>query len=122
MSDHFFSVEDALFDQWDPFVHPEAEALQATQTRSHSGKQAIDIEDCLNGFTKEELLDEDNWRYCPSVAYDSAKGKNFTDSSLDTRFAVSGLVTEVAVTVVHEMETMGDDEMLCRECGCEVID
>ncbi|KAG9096159.1 CSN-associated deubiquitinating enzyme Ubp12 [Ceratobasidium sp. 370] len=77
MSDHFFSVEDALFDRWDPFVHPEVEALRAAQTRSRSGKQAIDIEDCLNEFTKEEQLGEDDLWYCPRCKKHQQATKKF---------------------------------------------
>ncbi|KAG8705921.1 CSN-associated deubiquitinating enzyme Ubp12 [Ceratobasidium sp. 394] len=77
MSDHFFSVEDNLFDRWDPFVHPEVEALRAAQTRSRSGKQAIDIEDCLNEFTKEEQLGEDDLWYCPRCKKHQQATKKF---------------------------------------------
>ncbi|KAG9088186.1 CSN-associated deubiquitinating enzyme Ubp12, partial [Ceratobasidium sp. 392] len=77
MSDHFFSVEDSLFDRWEPFVHPEVEALRAAQTKSRSGRQAIDIEDCLNEFTKEEQLGEDDLWYCPRCKKHQQATKKF---------------------------------------------
>lgn len=74
---HFFSVEDSLFERWEPFVHPEVEALRAAQTKSRSGKQAIDIEDCLNEFTKEEKLGEDDLWYCPRCKKHQQATKKF---------------------------------------------
>lgn len=75
--DHFFSVEDSLFERWEPFLHPEVEALRAAQTKSRSGKQAIDIEDCLNEFTKEEKLGEDDLWYCPRCKKHQQATKKF---------------------------------------------
>ncbi|KAG8697366.1 CSN-associated deubiquitinating enzyme Ubp12, partial [Ceratobasidium sp. 395] len=77
MHDHFFSIEDNLFDRWDSFVHPEVEALRAAQTKSRSGRQAIDIEDCLNEFTKEEQLGEDDLWYCPRCKKHQQATKKF---------------------------------------------
>jgi ubiquitin carboxyl-terminal hydrolase 4/11/15 len=77
MSNHFFSVEDSLFDRWETFVHPEVEALRTAQTKSRSGKQAIDIEDCLNEFTKEEQLGEDDLWYCPRCKEHQQATKKF---------------------------------------------
>ncbi|KAG9125122.1 CSN-associated deubiquitinating enzyme Ubp12 [Ceratobasidium sp. 392] len=77
MYEHFFSVEDNLFDRWDSFVHPEVEALRAARTKSRSGRQAIDIEDCLNEFTKEEQLGEDDLWYCPRCKKHQQATKKF---------------------------------------------
>ncbi|KAF8597077.1 cysteine proteinase [Ceratobasidium sp. AG-I] len=75
--EHFFSVEDSMFERWEPYIHPEVEALRAAQTKSRSGKQAIDIEDCLNEFTKEEKLGEDDLWYCPRCKKHQQATKKF---------------------------------------------
>ncbi|QRW03468.1 ubiquitin carboxyl-terminal hydrolase [Ceratobasidium sp. AG-Ba] len=76
-ADHFFSSEDNLFDRWDNFVHAEVEAVRAAQTKSRSGKQAVDIEDCLDEFTKEEQLGEDDLWYCPRCKKHQQATKKF---------------------------------------------
>lgn len=60
MQNLFFSPEDPLFDWWDTFTHSEVAAIREAQVKSRSGKRSIDIEDCLNEFTKEEQLGEED--------------------------------------------------------------
>ncbi|KAG8723883.1 CSN-associated deubiquitinating enzyme Ubp12 [Ceratobasidium sp. 395] len=77
MHNHFFSIENNLFDRWDSFIHPEVEVLRAAQTKSRSGRQAIDIEDCLSEFTKEEELGEGDLCYCPRCKKHQQATKKF---------------------------------------------
>ncbi|KAG8730628.1 CSN-associated deubiquitinating enzyme Ubp12, partial [Ceratobasidium sp. 428] len=65
MSDYFFSAENSLFDQWEAYVHPEVEALRAAKSKLRSGRQTVDIEDCLSEFTREQQLNENNLWHCP---------------------------------------------------------
>ncbi|KAG8687461.1 CSN-associated deubiquitinating enzyme Ubp12 [Ceratobasidium sp. 423] len=77
MQSHFFGPESALFDWWEDFIHPEVQAVRDAQTKSRSGKRSIDLEDCLDEFTKEEQLGEDDLWYCPRCKKHQQATKKF---------------------------------------------
>ncbi|KAH7318841.1 hypothetical protein B0J17DRAFT_686237 [Rhizoctonia solani] len=77
MQSHFFGPESSLFDWWEEFIHPEVQALREAQTKSRSGKRSIDIEDCLDEFTKEEQLGEEDLWYCPRCKKHQQATKRF---------------------------------------------
>ncbi|KAJ1299573.1 hypothetical protein OPQ81_002539 [Rhizoctonia solani] len=77
MQSHFFGPDSSLFDWWEEFVHPEVQAARDAQTKSRSGKRSIDIEDCLDEFTKEEQLGEEDLWYCPRCKKHQQATKKF---------------------------------------------
>ncbi|CAE6531128.1 unnamed protein product [Rhizoctonia solani] len=77
MQAHFFGPEAALFDWWEDFIHPDVQAVRDAQTKSRSGKRSIDLEDCLDEFTKEEQLGEDDLWYCPRCKKHQQATKKF---------------------------------------------
>ncbi|KAG8727039.1 CSN-associated deubiquitinating enzyme Ubp12, partial [Ceratobasidium sp. 423] len=77
MQSHFFGPKSALFDWWEDFTHPEVQAVRDAQTKSRSGKRSIDLEDCLDEFTKEEQLGEDDLWYCPRCKKHQQATKKF---------------------------------------------
>ncbi|CAE6440910.1 unnamed protein product [Rhizoctonia solani] len=77
MQSHFFGPESALFDWWEDFTHPDVQAVRDAQVKSRSGKRSIDIEDCLDEFTKEEQLGEDDLWYCPRCKKHQQATKKF---------------------------------------------
>jgi len=57
------AYQHALFNTWETFTHPEhSEAIRAAAAKS---KRGISLQDCLDEFTKEEQLREDDPWYCP---------------------------------------------------------
>ncbi|CAE6489459.1 unnamed protein product [Rhizoctonia solani] len=61
---HLFGPDSSLFDLWEEFTHPDVQDVRDAQTKSRSGKRSIDIEDCLDEFTKEEQVGEEDLWYC----------------------------------------------------------
>ncbi|KAF8906237.1 hypothetical protein CPB84DRAFT_1844494 [Gymnopilus junonius] len=67
--------EHALWDQWETFTHPELEeSRKASAEKRHKG---ITLEDCLDEFTKEEQLGEDDLWYCPRCKKHQQATKKF---------------------------------------------
>ncbi|QRW17479.1 ubiquitin carboxyl-terminal hydrolase [Rhizoctonia solani] len=77
MQTHFFGSESSLFDEWEEFVHPEVQAVRDAQIKSRSGRRSIDLEDCLDEFTKEEQLGEEDLWYCPRCKKHQQATKRF---------------------------------------------
>ncbi|KZT63497.1 cysteine proteinase [Daedalea quercina L-15889] len=80
MKDYYFGDDRLKFDQtnwsrWKEFVHPEytasREAAAAKKTRG------ISLQDCLDEFTKEEKLGEDDLWYCPRCKKHQQATKRF---------------------------------------------
>lgn len=67
--------EYALWNKFDEFVHPElAASRKAAPTQKHKG---ITLRDCLDEFTKEEKLGEDDLWYCPRCKKHQQATKRF---------------------------------------------
>ncbi|KAH9852032.1 cysteine proteinase [Lenzites betulinus] len=67
--------EFALWNQWGEFLHPElAASRMAASAQKHKG---ITLQDCLDEFTKEEKLGEDDLWYCPSCKKHQQATKRF---------------------------------------------
>jgi len=67
--------EHARWEDWGEFIHPELEASQnATKERRNKG---ISLQDCLDEFTKEEKLGEDDLWYCPRCKKHQQATKRF---------------------------------------------
>ncbi len=67
--------EYALWNKFDEFVHPELEASRkASLAQKHKG---ITLQDCLDEFTKEEKLGEDDLWYCPRCKKHQQATKRF---------------------------------------------
>ncbi|KAI1793553.1 cysteine proteinase [Ganoderma leucocontextum] len=67
--------EYALWDKFDEFVHPE---LAASRKAASAQKQkGITLQDCLDEFTKEEKLGEDDLWYCPRCKKHQQATKRF---------------------------------------------
>lgn len=67
--------EHALWDTWEQFVHPEyEESKKASAEKKHKG---ISLQDCLDEFTKEEKLGEDDLWYCPKCKKHQQATKRF---------------------------------------------
>jgi ubiquitin carboxyl-terminal hydrolase 4/11 len=64
-----------LFNAWETFVHPEySEAIKAAAAKSQRG---ISFQDCLDEFTREEQLGEDDPWYCPQCKKHQQATKKF---------------------------------------------
>ncbi len=59
--------EEARWDKFEPYVDPEILAAQERQVAEATQKKTrpLNLEDCLDEFTKEEQLGEDDLWYCP---------------------------------------------------------
>ncbi|KAF8323520.1 uncharacterized protein EI90DRAFT_3076907 [Cantharellus anzutake] len=59
--------EEARWDKFEPYVDPETLASQQRQAAeaAHKKKRPLNLDDCLDEFTKEERLGEDDLWYCP---------------------------------------------------------
>ncbi|KAI0272603.1 hypothetical protein BC834DRAFT_817600 [Gloeopeniophorella convolvens] len=69
------TFQHALFNTWETFTHPEySEALKATAAKSQRG---ISLQDCLDEFTREEQLGEDDPWYCPQCKKHQQATKKF---------------------------------------------
>ncbi|KAI0666784.1 cysteine proteinase [Trametes maxima] len=71
-ADHW---EFALWNRWDEFVHPELASARKAASTQH--KKGITLQDCLDEFTKEEKLGEDDLWYCPSCKKHQQATKRF---------------------------------------------
>ena len=67
--------EFALWDKWGEFVHPEL--LASRQASSTQSKKGITLQDCLDEFTREEKLGEDDLWYCPRCKKHQQATKRF---------------------------------------------
>lgn len=65
----------AKWDRWELFEHPEYTAAMAA--RKATKDQGISIEDCLDEFTKEEKLGEEDPWYCPRCKKHQQASKKF---------------------------------------------
>ncbi|KAF8745494.1 hypothetical protein AX14_008914 [Amanita brunnescens Koide BX004] len=67
--------DNSLFDSWEEFIHPEYEvAKKASLEKKQKG---ISLQDCLDEFTKEERLGEDDLWYCPRCKKHQQATKKF---------------------------------------------
>ncbi|KDR80672.1 hypothetical protein GALMADRAFT_241045 [Galerina marginata CBS 339.88] len=67
--------EHALWDNWEVFAHPEyEESKKASAEKRHKG---ISLRDCLDEFTKQEQLGEDDLWYCPQCKKHQQATKKF---------------------------------------------
>ena len=65
----------ARWDHWEVFTHPEIEAAKkAGAEKSH---KVITLQDCLEEFTKQEKLGEDDLWYCPQCKKHQQATKQF---------------------------------------------
>ncbi|KAJ7464605.1 hypothetical protein FB451DRAFT_1094421 [Mycena latifolia] len=67
--------EDARWDQWTQFVHPEFEESQ--REAEEKKNKGISLQDCMDEFTKEEQLGEDDLWYCPRCKKHQQATKKF---------------------------------------------
>lgn len=67
--------ENSLWEQWETFEHPDY--LAATKARKATKERGITLEDCLDEFTKEERLGEDDLWYCPRCKKHQQATKKF---------------------------------------------
>jgi ubiquitin carboxyl-terminal hydrolase 4/11/15 len=76
---HFFGDggkgAESLWDVWTKHVSPEFEAAKAAEALKR--KKGISISDCLDEFTKEEKLGEDDLWYCPRCKKHQQATKKF---------------------------------------------
>ncbi|TCD71861.1 CSN-associated deubiquitinating enzyme Ubp12 [Steccherinum ochraceum] len=71
----FYFLEHKQWDKWDEFEHPE---LKANREAARSAKKrSISLQDCLDEFTKEEQLGEDDLWYCPRCKKHQQATKRF---------------------------------------------
>jgi ubiquitin carboxyl-terminal hydrolase 4/11/15 len=69
------AFQHALFNTWETFTHPEySEAVRATIAKTRRG---ISLQDCLDEFTKEEQLGEEDPWYCPQCKKHQQATKKF---------------------------------------------
>jgi ubiquitin carboxyl-terminal hydrolase 4/11/15 len=67
--------DNSLFESWEEYIHPEYEA--AIKASSEKGQKGISLQDCLDEFTKEERLGEDDLWYCPRCKKHQQATKKF---------------------------------------------
>uniref|UniRef100_A0A8H8CI78 ubiquitinyl hydrolase 1 n=1 Tax=Psilocybe cubensis TaxID=181762 RepID=A0A8H8CI78_PSICU len=67
--------EHALWEQWTTFTHPEYEESKKAGVEKRS--KGISLRDCLDEFTKEEQLGEDDLWYCPQCKKHQQATKKF---------------------------------------------
>lgn len=69
------AFQHALFNTWETFIHPEySEVVRAAAAKTQRG---ISLQDCLDEFTKEEQLGEDDPWYCPQCKKHQQATKKF---------------------------------------------
>jgi ubiquitin carboxyl-terminal hydrolase 4/11/15 len=69
------AFQHALFNTWEMFIHPEySEVVRAAAAKTQRG---ISLQDCLDEFTKEEQLGEDDPWYCPQCKKHQQATKKF---------------------------------------------
>ncbi|KAI0077704.1 cysteine proteinase [Panus rudis PR-1116 ss-1] len=72
---YFGDTRDALWDKWEEFIHPEYTASrEAAAARKN---KTITLQDCLDEFTREEKLGEDDLWYCPRCKKHQQATKRF---------------------------------------------
>jgi ubiquitin carboxyl-terminal hydrolase 4/11 len=69
------TYEHAKWALWEDFVHPEVKA--AREATSQKKTRGISLQDCLDEFTKEEQLGEDDLWYCPRCKKHQQATKRF---------------------------------------------
>ncbi|KAJ6519147.1 hypothetical protein C8R45DRAFT_918227 [Mycena sanguinolenta] len=69
------SNDDVRWAQWESFVHPEYEESQREAEQKKN--KGISLQDCLDEFTKEEQLGEDDLWYCPRCKKHQQATKKF---------------------------------------------
>ncbi|KAL0572285.1 hypothetical protein V5O48_009688 [Marasmius crinis-equi] len=69
------TFEHARWDEWEDFIHPEYEEAQKKAGEKRS--RGISLHDCLEEFTKEEKLGEDDLWYCPRCKKHQQATKRF---------------------------------------------
>ncbi|KAF8216853.1 hypothetical protein K438DRAFT_1558345 [Mycena galopus ATCC 62051] len=67
--------DDARWEHWGTFVHPEYEESQREAEQKKN--RGISLQDCLDEFTKEEQLGEDDLWYCPRCKKHQQATKKF---------------------------------------------
>jgi ubiquitin carboxyl-terminal hydrolase 4/11/15 len=73
--DQFNRFEHARWEAFEEFIHPEYEAsIKAAKEKKTKG---ISLQDCLDEFTKEEKLGEDDLWYCPRCKKHQQATKRF---------------------------------------------
>ncbi|EKM81724.1 hypothetical protein AGABI1DRAFT_118809 [Agaricus bisporus var. burnettii JB137-S8] len=73
--DQFNRFEHARWEDFEEFIHPEYEAsVQAAKEKKNKG---LSLQDCLDEFTKEEELGEDDLWYCPQCKKHQQATKRF---------------------------------------------
>lgn len=73
--DQFNRYEHARWEAFEDFIHPEYEAsVEAAKEKKNRG---ISLQDCLDEFTKEEKLGEDDLWYCPRCKKHQQATKRF---------------------------------------------
>jgi ubiquitin carboxyl-terminal hydrolase 4/11/15 len=84
MLDFFFGIapskgykkeENSHWEQWETFEHPDYVA--AVKAKKATKERGITLEDCLDEFTKEERLGEDDLWYCPQCKKHQQATKKF---------------------------------------------
>ena len=71
----YYFGEHARWDKWDAFIHPEFKA--GREAAKAAKKKSISLQDCLDEFTKEEKLGEDDLWYCPRCKKHQQATKRF---------------------------------------------
>jgi ubiquitin carboxyl-terminal hydrolase 4/11/15 len=67
--------EHAQWDRWEEFTHPEYEAAQKESEEKKN--KGISLQDCMDEFTKQEQLGEDDLWYCPRCKKHQQATKKF---------------------------------------------
>ena len=71
----FYFGDNAKWNKWDTFIHPEFKASR--EAAKAASKKNISLQDCLDEFTKEEKLGEDDLWYCPQCKKHQQATKRF---------------------------------------------
>ncbi|KAJ7625556.1 hypothetical protein FB45DRAFT_921756 [Roridomyces roridus] len=72
---YFGGYQKAKYELWEKFVHPEYEESQRdAEAKKNRG---ISLQDCMDEFTKEEQLGEDDLWYCPQCKKHQQATKKF---------------------------------------------
>ncbi|KAJ3557337.1 hypothetical protein NM688_g1526 [Phlebia brevispora] len=69
------SWEHSTWESWEEFIHPELKA--AREAAGEKKTRGISLQDCLEEFTKEEQLGEDDLWYCPQCKKHQQATKRF---------------------------------------------
>ncbi|VDC00997.1 unnamed protein product, partial [Peniophora sp. CBMAI 1063] len=74
MVDFLFGSDTAA--KWASYAHPEYVAAQAARAGG-GGRKVITLQDCLDEFTREEMLGQDDLWYCPGCKKHQQASKKF---------------------------------------------